>query len=154
MQSQLMDITLSKFPMEFNMDFLSGDFMNKLTKKSLSTLNDDRSRARSDQRMLIKHLSKNLLFEILSYLQSNEIFSLIKSSKTLKQKLTNDPLFHKTVVEAYFAFYFQQFVKASPEIELKIQSLYSNNSRGHQTPPLQLHPQGSGVSYAAFSTIC
>lgn len=75
---------------DFNFSLANSDFFNQLERKSTVKLSDEKSRANPNQSYRLNQFSKNILRTIIPYLQSNEIFCLIKSNKALCDKLLND----------------------------------------------------------------
>lgn len=86
---------------------MSPEIINSLSQKQRSTFDDSKSQAKPNQLLLIRDLNKNVAHLILSYLNCNEIFVLILSSKQMALKHMADPMFRKIAVDAYFAFFFQ-----------------------------------------------
>lgn len=101
------------------------DFLSLLTKQSTSVPSDEVSRAKEGQILLVTKLPKNILNTIIVYLKSNEIFSLLKSSRVINQKLAQDLVFKKTCVDALFRFFFQQFTESQNILERSMHSLAS-----------------------------
>ena len=57
-------------------------------------VDQERSRAKKGQITHIGDLNKNVLYIVLAYMKPNEIFSLLKSSKKINEKIKHDPFFH------------------------------------------------------------
>lgn len=67
------------------------DSFDYLSDAASDSVNEERSRARSDQILHLHDLSKNVLYVILTYLKCHELYSLLKSNGKLYKKLTGDP---------------------------------------------------------------
>jgi hypothetical protein len=78
-----------------------------MSEKNPKFNDDEKSKARDGQKTHIVDLNKNVLFIVLAYVKSNEIFSLVKSSKRIYKKITVDSYFHTITSEALSKFFLQ-----------------------------------------------
>jgi hypothetical protein len=74
-------------------DFLAVEFDNSPYIARKSVTNDEKQQAKEGQNILLGDLCKNVLFVVFEYLQSYEIFSVVKCNKKLHAKMTVDPYF-------------------------------------------------------------
>jgi len=68
-------------------------------------VDDEKSRAKEGQKIHIVDLNKNVMFLVFAYLNTHEIFRLIKSSKRISLRIKADPYFNSVASEALSNFF-------------------------------------------------
>jgi hypothetical protein len=76
-----------------------------MQEKNPKYFDNEKSKARDGQKTHIDDLNKNVLFIVMTYLKSNEIFSLVKSSKRINKKITADSYFSTITSDSMSKFY-------------------------------------------------
>jgi hypothetical protein len=137
---------------DFNFNLVNADFFNQLERKSTVKISDEKSRAKPNQSYTINQFSKNILRSIIVYLQSNEIFALIKSNKIVCEKLFNDQVTRNIQIDAYNSFFMQQFIQPKHEHESNLNSLFSVSTT--YSSAFCRNNNGSKVSAQSLSQLC
>lgn len=106
-------------------DFLSSDFSNATLTKHCDHSYNERCQAKDDQDLHLPDLSKNVLFVVFEYLDSPDIFAVVKCNKRLHNKLTVDPYFHTIAAQALCKFFLQQFVQPMEDLSPRFNSFAS-----------------------------
>lgn len=76
-------------PMEAcKLDFLNNNFFATLNCCSTNSSQNEKSKAKPGQQLLVHKLNKNLLFVLISYLKCSELFSFILTTGKLYHRMT------------------------------------------------------------------
>jgi hypothetical protein len=114
-QKENIDLTTFELESAYFTNFLPDE---KFTKRVNPPCNEEISRAIPDQRLhLHKSIPKYIMLNILSYLESNKICSVVKSNKRSYLMLIKEDYLNTILVDSYLkGFYFRQFTKPRPDI--------------------------------------